>query len=280
MELQDKVAVVTGGASGIGRGSVLALAGAGADVVIADINRERMDEVVGEVKALGRRALAVRCDVTSDDDVDGLARAVLEEFGRVDVVHLNAGVSILGVPERTPMADWQWIFDINVFGVVRGLRAFVPILLEQESGYIINTASINGMYAYSYDAMHYIGTKYAVVGMTESLYMYLKPRGIGVSVLCPGVVTTNIAEGFRMVGVEDPNWINMPEHMRRWISTEEVGAHIVSAIEKEDRFLIMTHPEDAQWVEDHGRDVNGFLERYLPMLYEGRDAKGIPLPSV
>src|SRR5260221_9921801 len=170
MELTDKVAVVTGGASGIGRGTALALAGAGADLVIADINKERMDDVVDEVKGLGRKALGVRCDVTSDDDVDALARTVVEEFGRVDVVHLNAGVAMLGPPERVTMADWHWLYDIVVFGIVRGIRAFVPILLEQGSGWIVTTGSIAGLYAHGYENIPYISAKYAVVGMTEGLH--------------------------------------------------------------------------------------------------------------
>src|ERR1700704_5641009 len=118
MELTGKVAVVTGGASGIGRGTVLALAKAGADIVIGDIHQGRMDDTVAEVSDLGRKAIAVQCDVTSDEDVDALARTVAEEFGRVDVVMNNAGVSLLGRPEQVPMSEWQRLFDINVFGVV------------------------------------------------------------------------------------------------------------------------------------------------------------------
>ena len=275
MELADKVAVVTGGASGIGRGTVLALARAGADVVIADIHQNRMDQTVAEVAEIGRKALAVRCDVTSDADVDALARTVVEAFGRVDVVMNNAGVSLLGPPERVPMDDWRWLFDINVFGVVRGIRAFVPILLEQGFGWLINTGSIAGLYAHGYDNIPYFGAKHAVVGMTEGLYLYLRPKGIGVSVLCPAFVSTNIGESMRMIGVEDPRWINIPPHLRRPIQPEDVGEQVVAAIQQE-KFLILTHPEDEKWVVDHGRDIEGFLEDYLPMLYKGRDPSGLP----
>jgi NAD(P)-dependent dehydrogenase (short-subunit alcohol dehydrogenase family) len=276
MELKGRVAVVTGGASGIGRGTVLALARSGADVVVADIDKERMDDVVDEVKGLGQKALAVRCDVTSDGDVDALARTVLEEFGHVDVVHLNAGVAMLGPPERVTMADWHWMYNINVFGVVRGIRAFVPILLEQGSGWIVNTGSIAGLYAHGYENIPYISAKYAVVGMTEGLYLYLRPRGIGVSVLCPGMVATNLGASVRIVGIDDFSWVNIPEHMHRQIQPEEVGEKVVAAI-REERFLILTHPEDGEWVVDHGRDLEGFLERYLPMIYAGRDPSGIPV---
>jgi NAD(P)-dependent dehydrogenase (short-subunit alcohol dehydrogenase family) len=275
MELTGKVAVVTGGASGIGRGTVLALAKAGADIVIGDIHQGRMDDTVAEVSDLGRKAIAVQCDVTSDEDVDGLARTVVEEFGRVDVVMNNAGVSLLGRPEQVPMSEWQRLFDINVFGVVRGIRAFVPILLEQGFGYLINTGSIAGLYAHGYDNIPYFGVKFAVVGMTEGLYLYLRPKGIGVSVLCPGFVSTNIAESVRTFGIDDPSWINIPAHMQRMLAPEEVGEKVVEAI-RDERFLILTHPEDKEWVVKHGSDIEGFLEDYLPMLYAGRDPSGLP----
>ncbi len=278
MELDGRVAVVTGGASGIGRGVALALARSGADIVIGDVNAERMETTVAEVTGLGRKAIAVRCDVTSDADVDTLAQSALSEFGHIDVVMNNAGVSLLGPPERIPMDDWKWLFDINFFGVIRGIRTFVPILLEQGNGWVINTSSIDGLYAHGYDNIPYIGSKYAVMGVTEGLYLHLRPKGIGVSVLCPGLVSTNIGENVRMVGVDDPRWTNFPVHMQRPISPEEVGETVVTAIQ-EERFLILTHPEDRSWVVNHGRDLEGFLRDYVPILYAGRESSGLPDPS-
>ncbi|MCV7091274.1 SDR family NAD(P)-dependent oxidoreductase [Mycobacterium interjectum] len=276
MELNGAVAVITGGASGIGRATALALARVGADVVVADIHQQRLDETVAAIGEIGQRALAVRCDVTSDADVDGLARAVLSEFGTVDVVMNNAGVALLGPPERVPMADWQRLFDINVFGVVRGIRAFVPILLEQGHGWIVNTASIAGLYAHGYDNIPYIGAKHAVVGITEGLYLYLRPKGIGVSVLCPELVTTNIGETARMIGIDDPRWVNFPPHLLSPIHPDDAAERVVAAIQQE-RYLILTHPENRDWVVNHGRDVEGFLADYLPMLYDGRDVGGLPV---
>lgn len=276
MELSGAVAVITGGASGIGRATALALARAGADVVVGDIHQQRMDETVAAIAETGRRALAVRCNVTSDEDVDALARTVLTEFGKVDVVMNNAGVALLGPPERVPMQDWQRLFDINVFGVVRGIRAFVPILLEQGHGWIVNTASIAGLYAHGYDNIPYIGAKHAVGGITEGLYLYLRPKGIGVSVLCPELVTTNIGETARMIGIDDPRWINFPPHLLRPIRPEDAAERVVAGIQQE-RFLILTHPENEEWVSNHGRDIEGFLAGYLPMLYEGRDPSGLPV---
>ncbi len=277
MELNGKVAVVTGGASGIGRGVVLALARSGADVVIGDVNTERMETTVAEVTRIGRKAIAVRCDVTSDADVDAFAQTALSEFGHIDVVMNNAGVSLLGPPERIPMDDWKWMFDVNLFGVIRGIRAFVPILLEQGHGWLINTSSIDGLYAHGYDNIPYIGSKYAVMGITEGLYLHLRPKGIGVSVLCPGLVSTNIGENVRLVGVDDPRWTNFPTHMQRPISPEEVGETVVAGI-REERFLILTHPEDRAWVVSHGQDLEGFLRDYVPILYAGREPSGLPKP--
>ena len=106
---------------------------------------------------LGQMGIAVRCDVTSDEDMEALAQESLAEFGHVDVVMNNAGVSLLGPPDRIPMDDWQWLFDVNLFGVIRGIRAFVPILIEQGYGWLINTSSIAGLYAHGYDNIPYIG---------------------------------------------------------------------------------------------------------------------------
>ena len=278
MELDGKIAVVTGGASGIGRGTVLALARAGADVVLGDIHEERMERTAAEVTELGQKGIAVRCDVTSDEDMEALAQRVLVEFGRVDVVMNNAGVSLLGPPDRIPIDDWQWLFDVNLFGVIRGIRAFVPILIEQGNGWLVNTSSIAGLYAHGYDNIPYIGAKFAVMGITEGLYLYLRPKGIGVSVLCPGLVATNISENIRTVGIDDPRWTNFPAHMQRQISAEEVGETVVTSIQ-EEKFLILTHDEDKEWVMNHGRDLDGFLRDYVELLYAGRNPSGMPDPS-
>src|SRR5438067_2746036 len=194
MELANKVAVITGGASGIGRGAALALARRGADVVLADVNVARLDEARAAVEALGRRALAVRCDVARDDDVERLARTAIGEMGQVDVLMNNAGVVLCGALEDIPVADWQWEFDVNVFGVVRGVRAFLPHMLARGSGYVVNTASMAGLFALTGPGAPYVASKFAVVGLSEALALYLRPRGLGVSVLCPGAVDTNLGE--------------------------------------------------------------------------------------
>src|SRR5262249_41030443 len=124
-------AVVTGGASGIGRGTALELARRGADVVIADIHDERLGDTPRAIRGLGRRCLPVRCDVTSDADVDALASRAFAEFGTVDLLMNNAGIAVLGPSYRVDLADWERILQVNVLGIVRGVRAFVPAMVER-----------------------------------------------------------------------------------------------------------------------------------------------------
>jgi NAD(P)-dependent dehydrogenase (short-subunit alcohol dehydrogenase family) len=204
-----RVAVVTGGASGIGRATAVELARRGADVVVADIHDLRMEEVRVEIEGIGRRCLTIHCDVSLDRDVEHLRGEVLEEMGRVDILMNNAGVAVLGPPETIPAEDWDWILQINLMGPVRGVRAFLPHMMERGSGYIVNTASVAGLYAYHWDTIPYITAKHGVVGFTEGLKLYVEPHGIKVSVLCPGLVSTNIVENARLSGLDDPaQWVS------------------------------------------------------------------------
>jgi NAD(P)-dependent dehydrogenase (short-subunit alcohol dehydrogenase family) len=264
------VAVVTGGASGIGRGIALELHRRGAEVAIADINEARLAQTVDELSSPGRPALARRCDVTSDADVESFRDAVLERFGHVDVLCNNAGVAVLGPPERVPMADWEWILQVNVLGLVRGVRAFVPAMLERGQGHVVNTASIAGTWAYTWDAAPYITSKFAAYGFSEALARRLKPHGIGVSVLCPGLVSTNLAETARFSGVpekQQADWSYFPPDMQRAVPPEEVGVLVADAV-LADRFVIFTHPEDVvryrSWRTDIDRALADVIEGSPP----------------
>ena len=256
MDLTGKVAVVVGGASGIGRGSVLELARRGCDVVVADIHEERAAEVVTEVEALGRRAVHARCDVTSDEDVDSLLVTSLDSFEQVDVLMNSAGVSLLGAVENIGMDDWHWCLNVNLMGVIRTCKAFLPHFIERREGHIVNVASVAGLYAYSYDAVPYVTSKFGCVGYTEGLAVYLKRRGVGVSVLCPGLVTTNLGENARILGVDDPmGFMHFPSHMQRAVEPAEVGMRVAEAIEA-GRYLILTHEEDAAVIERRRVDMD------------------------
>jgi NAD(P)-dependent dehydrogenase (short-subunit alcohol dehydrogenase family) len=262
VDVYGRTAVVTGSASGIGRSTALELARRGADVVVADIHEERLAETAVGIEALGRRALAVRCDVTSDADVDALAAAAFGAFGAVDVVMNNAGIAVLGPPHRVEMSEWERILQVNVLGLVRGIRAFVPAMVERGHGYIVNTASIAGVWAYSWDAAPYITSKFAAYGLSEALARSLRPLGIGVSVLCPGLVHTNLGETARFSGVPDEHagsWSYFPPDMvESAVHPDTVGTLVCDAIAAE-RFAIFTNDNDAvrytSWRDDIDRSL-------------------------
>jgi NAD(P)-dependent dehydrogenase (short-subunit alcohol dehydrogenase family) len=258
----DKVAVVTGGASGIGRGIALELARRGASVAIADINAARLETTLADLRGVGADAIAVRCDVTSDDDVDRLRDETVARFGRVDVLCNNAGVAVLGPPEGVPMADWEWILQVNVLGLVRGIRAFVPLMLERGTGHVVNTASVAGTWAYTWDAAPYITSKFAAYGLSEVLARRLRPHGIGVTVLCPGLVTTNLAENARMSGVPEQRsgeWFYFPPDMADAVEPDFVGTLVADAIEA-NTFAVFTHAQDAERFRTWRLDIESSLD--------------------
>jgi NAD(P)-dependent dehydrogenase (short-subunit alcohol dehydrogenase family) len=187
--VQGKVAVVTGGGSGIGRGLCLALADAGADVVVADIEQDAAEKVAAEVAERGRRALPVRTDVSDWASVQALADATYDELGRADIVCNNAGVFLLGSVADMVVEDWRWVLDVNVMGVVHGVHAFLPRMLEAgQGGHFVNTGSVASLGG----GGPYGTSKAAVLSISETLANELAPSGIGVSVLCPANINSRI----------------------------------------------------------------------------------------
>ena len=263
-DVSGKVAVITGGASGIGLATGVELARRGAAaVVLADVNDARLPEAVAAVEAAGARALAVHCDVTSDDDVDGLLAAADDAFGQVDIVHANAGVALLGPPHKVAMDEWQRVLDINVLGVVRCVRAFGGRLIEQGHGHLAITASVAGHYAYSWDGAPYITSKFAAYGLAQSLALYFRPQGVPVTVVCPVLVASNFGETARLSGAE-PGWgIGMPD--LPVVTPEEVTTRLVDGIVA-DRFLVLTDEEHAAMLETWRADVDDALLRQIGAL--------------
>jgi NAD(P)-dependent dehydrogenase (short-subunit alcohol dehydrogenase family) len=251
-----KVAVVTGAGSGIGLALSHAFAAAGCSVVMADVQDDALAAAVTAVGEHGGDVLSMHTDVSDVEAVNALAAATVERFGGVHIVCNNAGVGGTGDPWFGPLESWTWVFGVNLWGVVHGVRAFLPHLLVGGGGHIVNTASMAGLYAGLSPA--YDATKHGVVALTEDLYnaMQMVPIPIGVSCLCPGWVQTGIMESER-------NWPadlgEMPTldagaevsraHVKRAIAEgmppAAVADRVLDAI-RADRFWIFPHPD---WVD-------------------------------
>ncbi len=196
-DLAGKVAVVTGGGSGIGRGLCRGFAAEGMAVAVADVDPASAEETAAGLRARGARAIAVRTDVSDRKALEELAERVSRELGGVHLVCNNAGVFVGGRPLENTEADWRWLLDVNLMGVVHGCHVFAPRLLAQGEGHIVNTASVGGFLA-GPELDVYCATKFAVVGFSEALRAELAPRGVGVSILCPGQIATRLAESERL----------------------------------------------------------------------------------
>jgi NAD(P)-dependent dehydrogenase (short-subunit alcohol dehydrogenase family) len=254
--------VITGGASGIGRAVALALAREGADIVVGDINEERTAETLKEIAALGRSALGVHTDVSKEADLETLAGRAIAEMGHVDLLMNNAGVVLGGPVEKIPLADWEWIIGVNLLGPIRGVRAFLPHMLERGSGHIVNTASFAGLMAHNPMTIPYDTTKHGVVGFSSGLALYLRPKGIGVSVLCPGYVRTNLPENYRFVGVDSNVAGRMPDAV---VEADDLALKVVAAV-RENRFLILSQPEHRDILVRRMQDIDRHIARQIEVL--------------
>ncbi|MFF3373955.1 SDR family oxidoreductase [Streptomyces sp. NPDC002680] len=253
IDLHNAVTVVTGAGSGIGRAAAHAFARRGARVVVTDLVGERARTVADE---LGPQALAAVCDVTSLDDLQAVRDTALDRYGRVDLVMNNVGILAVGPVEDIPLEAWQRVVDVNLLGVVRSNLVFLPVLLEQGSGHLVNTASTAGLLPYGFDRLPYTATKHAVVGLSEALALYLRPRGIGVSCLCPAGVATNIVEQITFYGQPAP-----PRGPAFPVLDAEAVGELVADGVTEDRFLLLTAQEAADELREHGTDVDAYLSR-------------------
>jgi NAD(P)-dependent dehydrogenase (short-subunit alcohol dehydrogenase family) len=191
---RERVAVVTGGAGGIGLALARAFAARGSKLVLADLDEEALARAEQELAGAGAAVLGVHTDVTRRESVQLLADMALRRFGAVHLVCNNAGVAVFGEIAKAAPEDWEFTMAVNFWGVVHGVASFVPILLDQKAGgHVVNTASMAGLVGMQWLGV-YCASKFAVVGLSESLHRELEPHGIGVSVLCPMIVQTRINE--------------------------------------------------------------------------------------
>jgi NAD(P)-dependent dehydrogenase (short-subunit alcohol dehydrogenase family) len=279
-ELQGRVAVVTGAASGIGRGLAVRFAAEGMHVVLADVEQQPLDDAARELSDGGASTLALRTDVSKRDDVQALADAAFERFGNVHVLCNNAGVGAGTLSWLDPLEDWEWVLGVNLWGVIHGIRAFVPRMLERgEEGHIVNTASVAGLMAGAGGAS-YTASKFGVVGLSESLYyelLMVAGGTIGVSVLCPAATNTRILDaGRNRPGGPPPapapgspeaaGFEMMREILAAGMSPAETAGHVVEAIVQR-RFYVLTHPEH-----------NGVIGKRAAAMLEGGPPPAIGMP--
>ena len=262
---KDRVAVITGGAGGIGSTMARAFAERGAKVVLADLDEAALSRTVDTLVATGAQAIGVPTDVTKLDSVRALGDAAVQRFGAVHIVCNNAGVATFGEMRTATHRDWEFTMGVNFWGVVHGVETFVPRLVQQGNGHIVNTASMAGLVGMQWLGI-YCASKFAVVGLTESLHRELKPYGIGVSVLCPMIVATNINENsvrMRPAQLRNPGEeLVVPpvsEMKGGTIPPEQVAARVVRAIERRDLY-ILTHPEQRTFLKRRARKLDAMFE--------------------
>jgi len=253
-ELSGRTAFITGGASGIGLELGRAFVAAGMKVMLADVETGALERAVASLREVTSDICGVACDVADADSVERAAQATFDAFGHVHVVCNNAGVAAGGGIDNISLDNWRWVIDVNLMGVVHGIRTFLPHLRAHgEGGHIVNTASmagINGGLGFS----PYTASKFAVVAMSEGLSMQVKPHGIGVSVLCPSFVRTAIGDSGRNrparygqpqpLDPASPAGLMVAEIARRLqagLDPSDVAARVVSAI-RNDELYIFTHP--------------------------------------
>jgi len=253
-KLEGSVAVVTGGASGIGLALAEGFAAQGMKVVIADVHGETLKSAERHLQGRGADVLAVLTDVSNPAAVDALADATVKRFGKVNVLCNNAGVQRSAPTWKLSEKEWKWLVDVNLFGVVNGVRSFVPRMLEQgDPCHVVNTASLGGLVTGPLMSA-YSATKYAVVAISESMKLELMQSNVGVSVLCPHFVKTNLGDADRNMpaGLEEGMPHDEVQARREFgkgatalveagVSTEIVVRCVIDALHK-NRFYIFTHP--------------------------------------
>jgi NAD(P)-dependent dehydrogenase (short-subunit alcohol dehydrogenase family) len=254
-ELAGKTAFVTGGASGIGLALGRAFVQAGMNVMLADIETDALEAAVESLRGSGTEVRGIVCDVADPLSVERAAAASCQAFGNVHVVCNNAGVAAPGGIDDISLDNWRWVLDVNLMGVLHGIRSFLPhIRAHGEGGHIVNTASMAGMIA-GPGFSPYAASKFAVVAMSEGLAAQLKPLGIGVSVLCPGFVRTLIGESGRnrperYGPTQTPDRASpqgqviayIAERLASGLDPSEIATRVLAAI-RGDELYVFTHPE-------------------------------------
>jgi NAD(P)-dependent dehydrogenase (short-subunit alcohol dehydrogenase family) len=269
MDLTGKAVAITGAGSGIGRGIALAMAQAGARVAVADIDQQRADAVAKELGDAGGTAIAVATDVRDPASVEALANATVEAFGTVHVICNNAGVATVGRTWEVDLDDWKWILDVCLYGVVHGVRSFVPRILQHgEGGRVVNVTSMAGLLTSPQNAP-YAAAKHGVVGLSKSLRAELSGTGVGVTIVCPGHVRTPIVQAIR------DHWAqrgDTPAAVTERLDELQQGSDRGMPPEEAGRLIVDAVRADRLWVLPNGEQLMPLFQRDLDALFA--DANG------
>jgi NAD(P)-dependent dehydrogenase (short-subunit alcohol dehydrogenase family) len=260
MDLEGRVAVVTGAASGIGRATARRFAADGMAVVLADIERPVLEQATNELRETGADVRSFAVDVADPEQVSALREFTVAEFGTAHVLFNNAGVGGTGKPTwRTPVGVWEWVVGVDLLGVAWGIREFVPLFVEQGEGHVINTASEAGICATPMLGAYH-AAKYGVVGLSEALVMELAGTGVGVSCLCPELVDTRIFESTRNApaSLDLPPPVSVPlDAMATMMHTTAMDPALVADMVRDavvdGSFWILTHDSTQRRVEHRDR---------------------------
>ncbi|HXJ35737.1 MAG TPA: SDR family NAD(P)-dependent oxidoreductase [Candidatus Eisenbacteria bacterium] len=263
-----RVAVITGGAGGIGMALARAFAARGAKLVLADVDEAALARAASELRDRGASVHTVQTDVGDRAQVEALADAAFSRFGGAHIVCNNAGIALFGEMAHATHKDWEYTMRVNFWGVVHGVEAFVPRLIAQRAGgHVVNTASMAGLVGMQWLGI-YCASKFAVVGLSEGLQRELAPHRIGVSVLCPMIVETNINANSlrnRPAPLRNPDHTDSPPDIEAGtmvgsvIKVEEVARRVVRAIDRGD-FYVLTHPEQREILRRRARRQDQMFE--------------------
>lgn len=241
---KGKVAIVTGGASGIGRSVGRELVRRGATVVLADLNKELLDETAGSLSDAGSRVEAAALDVTDVDAVKELVDRTVSQHGRLDYMFNNAGIAVVGYTKDFSYDDWRSVLDVNLYGVVNGVFAAYPVMVKQGFGHIVNTASLAGLVPAAGE-ISYTASKYGVVGLSHALRLEAAEHGVKVSVVCPGFIETPIFYNAKLLGLDRTKMI---ESIPKPTSPDECASVILRGVERNKATITVTRLAKILWI--------------------------------
>jgi short-subunit dehydrogenase len=261
-QFQDKIAVVTGGAAGIGRALSEELAGYGATVIIADINAENAEQTANEIKQAGGRAIGKQLDVINAEEIEQLLEEIVNEHGRIDYMINNAGIGLMGEVRDMELEQYRRLVDVNIMGIFYGCRAAYSIMIKQGFGHIVNVGSIAGLIIFPIQSV-YSATKFAIHSFTMGLRAEAAALGINVSVICPMNIKSAMLDGsMTVVGMRDKNWFaNLPV---KWMDANEAARKMLKGVAKNKGVIIVPGKARMFW----------WIFRLFPKLFDFIDKEG------